>query len=100
MPAEWPEGRFDLIVVSETGYFLSPADLDVLIERIAASLTDDGVVLLCHWKHPVSGWVLDGPDVHDLFRSAQLPDEAARYEDRDVEIVVLCAPHVWPEPHQ
>lgn len=98
VPGHWPPGRFDLIVVSETGYFLSPADVDGLIDRIADSLDDDGVVLLCHWRHPVSGWVLDGPAVHDLFLSSRLPDEAARYTDRDVEILVLCGPHVWPEP--
>ena len=36
-----PSGRFDLVVVSETGYFLSPAALDRLIDPIAGSLTDD-----------------------------------------------------------
>lgn len=97
VPDQWPAGRFDLVVVSETGYFLSPAALDRLIDRIAGCLTDDGVVLLCHWRHPVAGWVLDGPDVHERFRDSRLPDEAARYEDRDVEIVVLCSSEHWPD---
>lgn len=100
VPRQWPEGRFDLVVLSETGYFLSPAQLDRMIERVCESLTDDGVVLLCHWRHPVSGWVLDGPDVHERFRSSDLPDEAAHYEDRDVEIVVLCRPAHWPDPDE
>ena len=37
-PQEWPEGAFDLVVVSEVGYFLSPAGLDGLVGRVAASL--------------------------------------------------------------
>ncbi|MBB6626766.1 bifunctional PIG-L family deacetylase/class I SAM-dependent methyltransferase [Nocardioides sp. KIGAM211] len=98
VPTAWPAGEFDLVVLSEVGYFLSPADLDLLIERIAGALTDDGVVLLCHWRHPIHGWVLDGPDVHERFRASTLPAEAARYRDRDVEIVVLCHDRNWPDP--
>jgi LmbE family N-acetylglucosaminyl deacetylase/SAM-dependent methyltransferase len=97
IPAQYPDGPFDLVVVSEVGYFLSPAELERLVTRIRDSLADDGVVLLCHWRHPVPGWVLDGPDVHERFRTTELPPEAARYEDRDVEIVVLCAPDHWPD---
>jgi SAM-dependent methyltransferase len=97
IPSQYPDGPFDLVVVSEVGYFLSPAELERLITRICGSLDPDGVVLLCHWRHPVAGWVLDGPDVHQRFRTSVLPPEAARYEDRDVEIVVLCAPEHWPD---
>jgi len=98
VPREWPEGRFDLVVVSEIGYFLSPGGLDGLVERISASLDPAGTVLLCHWRHPVKGWVLDGPDVHARFRESPLPPEMAHYQDRDVEISVLCPPAAWPEP--
>ncbi|WP_134740927.1 bifunctional PIG-L family deacetylase/class I SAM-dependent methyltransferase [Nocardioides sp. 503] len=99
VPDEWPEGRFDLVVVSEVGYFLSPLALDGLVERLSSSLTDDGVVVLCHWRHPVEGWVLDGPDVHAVVRAAEasvLPPVAATYVDRDVELLVLA--REWPEP--
>ena len=98
VPDAWPRGRFDLVVVSETGYFLSPRDLDRLVSRVAGSLTEDGVVLLCHWRHPVKGWVMDGADVHARFHRDLLPPEAASYRDRDVEISVLCAPDHWPDP--
>ncbi|MFC4785245.1 PIG-L family deacetylase [Nocardioides sp. MAHUQ-72] len=98
VPRDWPEGRFDLVVVSETGYFLSPGSLDRLIARIGGCLEPGGVVLLCHWRHPVEGWVLDGPDVHERFRASSLPPEMARYEDRDVEISVLAPAEQWPEP--
>lgn len=98
VPREWPEGSFDLVVLSETGYFLSPSDLDRLLDRIVASLTPDGVVLLCHWRHHVDGWVLDGPDVHSRFEDPRLPPAQASYQDRDVEIVVRCGSEHWPEP--
>ncbi len=98
VPQEWPEGRFDLVVVSELGYFLSPVDLELLAVRIAAGLTDAGCVLLCHWRHPVRGWVLDGPEVHRRL-AAMIPlPEAARYVDRDVEIVLLAGAGRLPDP--
>lgn len=98
VPEGWPAGTFDLIVVSETGYFLSPRDLDRLIARIASCLDEGGIVVLCHWRHPVQGWVLRGGDVHERFQHSSLPPEAATYRDRDVEIAVLCAPTHWPDP--
>jgi LmbE family N-acetylglucosaminyl deacetylase/SAM-dependent methyltransferase len=89
----WPdEGRFDLVVVSEVGYFLSPAGLDQLVERVATSLSPTGVVVLCHWRHPVAGWLLDADGVHRRFADGPLPPVQATYHDRDVEIRVH-APH-------
>ncbi len=98
VPSEWPaNGPFDLVVVSEVGYFLSPPGLDELVGRVADSLARDGVVVLCHWRHVVEGWVYDGDDVHRRFRDPRLPDVAASYVDRDVEIVIMASPETWPE---
>lgn len=49
IPVDWPAGAFDLIVLSEVGYY-SP-DLGVLKTRIDDSLAHDGVLLACHWRH-------------------------------------------------
>jgi LmbE family N-acetylglucosaminyl deacetylase len=94
LPTIWPEGVFDLVVVSEVGYFLSPAAADELAARTAASLAPDGVVVLCHWRHPVDGWVMDAADVHRRFERDDVPAVQARYADRDVEIVVHASS--WP----
>lgn len=67
VPAQWPEGHFDLVSVSEVGYFLSPRALDELVARAWESLAPDGHLLLCHWRHDLVGWPLDGPAVHDAF---------------------------------
>ena len=67
VPAQWPEGRFDLVSVSEVGYFLSPRALRELVERALGALADDGHLLLCHWRHDLVGWPLTGPAVHDAF---------------------------------
>ena len=67
IPDQWPEGRFDLVSISEVGYFLSPGELAEVVVRVRDTLTDDGHLLLCHWRHEIVGWPLDGPDVHDAF---------------------------------
>ena len=100
VPSQWPDTPFDLVVLSEVGYFLSPIDLERLLRRIAESLTPQGTVVLCHWRHPIRGWPLDGPDVHErALATAGLPPLMARYRDTDVEILVLAARTVWPDPH-
>lgn len=70
VPQQWPEGTFDLIVLSEVGYYLEPAALRETIGLMAGSLTPDGVLITCHWRHPIEGWPLDGDGVHSLLRNA------------------------------
>ncbi len=98
VPEHWPDGDLDLVVVSELGYFLSSDGLDGLVARVRASLTEDGVVVLCHWRHDVDGWPLDGSDVHDRFRAAGVRPLIAQYVDRDVELLVLGHESVAPDP--
>lgn len=66
LPQNWPEGQFDLIVISEWAYYLKPALFIEVIERISASLTPDGAVLACHWLHPIEGCPMPGREAHRL----------------------------------
>jgi LmbE family N-acetylglucosaminyl deacetylase len=66
VPHEWPAGEYDVVVLSEIGYFLSEADLLETLRRACGSLTPDGALLLVHWRHEVEDWPLDGPAVHGL----------------------------------
>lgn len=52
VPAEWPEGRFDLILVSEVLYFLDADDIARLAGRIRESLIPGGDLALVHWTGP------------------------------------------------
>lgn len=78
VPADWPEGNFDLIVLSEMAYYLDPGELRQLIERTLGSLTPDGHFVACHWRPAIEGCSLTGDQVHamlqdglDLSRLAQ-----------------------------
>ncbi|WP_310162240.1 bifunctional PIG-L family deacetylase/class I SAM-dependent methyltransferase [Arthrobacter sp. BE255] len=100
LPGEWPDGTFDLVVVSEVGYYLSPAELMLLLDRIEASLEPGGTLLLCHWRHPVAGWELDGETAHTLVRDRLRWAAAGLYRERDFVLETLVAPRdsTSPEP--
>jgi SAM-dependent methyltransferase len=50
VPDEWPDECFDLIVLSEVLYFLSPEDIAKVVDRVCATLHATGVVLLVNWR--------------------------------------------------
>ena len=72
LPQQWPRGRFDLVVVSEVGYYLGARDLTALADRAASSLTPDGVLLGCHWRHPAPDYPSSAADVHAALGSTGL----------------------------
>lgn len=66
LPGDWPDEKFDLIVISEIGYYLDREDLSAVIRHINDSLTADGQLLACHWRPPIEGCPLNARQVHDL----------------------------------
>jgi len=62
IPMAWPSGSFDLIVLSEVGYYC--ADQRQLRARVDAGLTDDGVLVACHWRHPAPDHAVTAGEVH------------------------------------
>lgn len=50
IPGEWPDGRFDLIVLSEVLYFLTADDIAAVAASVRATLDSAGVVLSVNWR--------------------------------------------------
>lgn len=59
-----PDGPFDLVVLSEVGYYLRGDALDALLADACAQLGEGGDLVLCHWRHPVDDYPLSGDEVH------------------------------------
>jgi SAM-dependent methyltransferase len=65
VPGWWPDGRFDLVVLSELGYYLDDARLVLLFDRARRCLRPRGTLAAVHWRHPAPDHVRGGDDVHD-----------------------------------
>jgi LmbE family N-acetylglucosaminyl deacetylase/protein-L-isoaspartate O-methyltransferase len=84
-----PEGRFDLVVLSEVGYYFSPDALVELVERVRASLAEGGTVLACHWRHPVEDYVQGGDGVHAAIAEHLGLRRLVRHEEDDFVLEVF-----------
>lgn len=89
---EWPPGSFDLVVLSEVAYYWSEADLARILTRIDDALTADGVLVACHWRHPVAGYPERGDDVHAAIRSHPAFAVLAEHREEDFRLDVLVRP--------
>lgn len=71
VPDGFPEGRFDLIVLSEVLYYLHGADLDRVAARCLDALEPGGDLVLCHWLGETD-YPLTGRDATERFVGAML----------------------------
>ena len=59
-----PEGTFDLIVLSEIGYYFEEARLKEIAESLSGRLPAGGTLLGAHWLGSSADHVLSGDQVH------------------------------------
>jgi SAM-dependent methyltransferase len=64
VPQDWPDGRFDLVVLSEVLYYLDRAALTRTISLAVNSLERGGDLVAVHWTTRVPEYPLTGPEVH------------------------------------
>jgi Nodulation protein S (NodS) len=67
VPQEFPKKYFDLIVLSEVGYYWSWEDLGKAQTLILEHLQSQGHLLLVHWIVDAKELPLTGNEVHDSF---------------------------------
>jgi SAM-dependent methyltransferase len=73
-PDEWPDGAFDLIVISEVAYYLDAAALSTLVTKAIQSLVPGGDIVACHWRHAIEDGHGYGDAVHEaLARALPIP---------------------------
>jgi len=66
VPATWPDEKFDLILISEFGYYLSQNSLAALVKHLDKALSRNGSLVACHWTRPMEDARSDAATVHRL----------------------------------
>jgi SAM-dependent methyltransferase len=66
LPAEFPKGTFDLIVLSEVLYYFDRSDLGRVAQSCIDSISHDGEIVLCHWLGETD-YPLTGREASQLF---------------------------------
>ncbi|WKU05374.1 class I SAM-dependent methyltransferase [Micromonospora sp. HUAS LYJ1] len=86
VPDQWPavgDDRFDLIVLSELGYYFDDAGLDRLVARTVDSLEPGGTLVAVHWRPAVAEHARSGDDVHRLLAGVDGLTRTTRHEEAD-----------------
>ena len=84
MPEQWPDGAFELILLSEVIYYLSREDVGRLASRVTHSLSKGGSVILVHWTGPTN-YPLSGDEAAALFIERIGPTCVVKRGDRYAE---------------
>jgi protein-L-isoaspartate O-methyltransferase len=85
----WPAGPFDLLVLSEVGYYLTPDALRAVLDRECPALAPAATVLAAHWRHPVEGYLMSGDRANEVVGATAGFHSIGSYRDADVAIDVF-----------
>jgi hypothetical protein len=92
VPQEWPDGEFDLVVVSEIAYYCTEPVAAEIGRAVQCSLSADGVLVLCHWLHPVDDYPLSGATAQRIVREASGLEVTVRHAEADFLLEVMTRP--------
>jgi SAM-dependent methyltransferase len=85
----WPPGPFDLMVLSEVGYYLAPDALRSTLDRECPRLAAGATVVAAHWRHRVDDYLMTGDQVNEIVAETTGFHSIAAYRDADVIIDVF-----------
>jgi cyclopropane fatty-acyl-phospholipid synthase-like methyltransferase len=90
VPEQWPDGVFELILLSEVIYYLSRENVGRLASRVTRSLPTGGSVILVHWTGPTD-YPLSGDEAAALFiermGSTCVVERADRYSQFRLDVL-------------
>jgi SAM-dependent methyltransferase len=89
LPQDWPDERFDLVVLSELGYYFDDRDLTTLLDRAVASMEPGGDLVAVHWRWPVAEHARSGDDVHEWLAATPGLARLARHVEDDFVLEVF-----------
>ena len=72
LPADFPDGKFDLIALSEVLYYFDEPDLQRVARSCIEAISQEGEIILCHWLGETD-YPLTGIQASELFASHVKP---------------------------
>ena len=89
LPDDWPaDETFDLVVLSEIGYFFTPAAWTTMCAAVAAQVAAGATVLACHWRHDFAERTIATGALHAELGAAIGMPAYVRAADPDLELEV------------
>lgn len=86
---EWPEQRYDLVVLCELLPYLGPQEVDAVLDRALHHLVPHGHLVVGQWRCRLEGTQLSGDEISDRLRAVPGTRVLASYQDPDYVIDVL-----------
>ena len=91
VPEEFPDGAYDLIVVSEVLYYLDDPAFEATLNAIERTLIPGGVLLAVHWRPDAPSYPLTGDEVHQrLTRRFGPPSQSLRTPKYNLDRFDVC----------
>lgn len=81
LPAELPDGTFDLIVVGDLLYYFNAADLDATLHGLVERLEPGGDLVGVHFRDRVNGGNYDGFQAHEALAARPGLERVVHHED-------------------
>lgn len=86
---DWPAADFDLVVLSEVGYYLHAATLREILDREVPKLTNPATIVAAHWRHSVADYPMTGDQTNGVIAATPGLHRIGGYRDEDVAIEVF-----------
>lgn len=85
----WPTGPFDLVVLSDVGYYLPPEMLRATLDREIPRLARGATVVAAHWRRRIDHYPMTGDHANDVIAATGGLHQVGSYRDSDVAIEVF-----------
>ncbi|KIF71598.1 SAM-dependent methlyltransferase [Streptomyces sp. AcH 505] len=100
VPAGWPEGTFDLVVLSELLYYFDDRERQAILDQAVASLEPGGTLVTVHWDHPVAEHRFTGTELAPLVAATPGLQLLTDHRDPDFVLQVFARRHPDGSPVQ
>jgi SAM-dependent methyltransferase len=90
LPEEWPNGTFDLVVLSEILYYFDDRDLDIVVAKASRAVAPGGTLLAVHWRWDVADYPQRGDYVQRAVASevAGSLEQTVHHSEADFDLAV------------